>query len=216
MSPNAVKITSGDCGEGKPVIDPAHGKDADRAAGTVDEFDVGRKNILQTEPVDRVRVSAAHLHNTIMPAGIGEATDLLSSSGDYFRIAKFIHKSHSCSGLAPHEHPVAFRRSRRMHTSWRSSGHRLPVVQTVKSIPPHFLHGLFVFAQNHEGLHLVERILLADLAHRKADMDEDPIPRNWQVILQQPKIDLASHAGYLHRSQMRSAGKEFDNLSGNG
>ena len=69
MSPNAVKITSGCCGDGQAIVDAAHGKHAHRAAGTVDQFDVGRQQILQAEAVDGVGVAAADFHDAVVPRG---------------------------------------------------------------------------------------------------------------------------------------------------
>ena len=41
MSPNAVKITSGSSGDREAVVDAAHRQHAHRAAGAVDQFDIG-------------------------------------------------------------------------------------------------------------------------------------------------------------------------------
>ena len=49
-------------GERDRVVDAAHRDHADGAAGTVDEVDLGRDEILDAVLVDRVRVTAADLH----------------------------------------------------------------------------------------------------------------------------------------------------------
>ena len=79
---------------GQAVVDAAHGQHADRAAGTVDQFDVGRQQILQAEAVDGVGVAAAHLHEAVVPAGVGQAADLLGGLGDQLGLAKLIDESH--------------------------------------------------------------------------------------------------------------------------
>ena len=49
-------------GDGDGVVDAAHRHDTHRAAGTVHELDIRRKDVLDPVPVDRVRVPAADLH----------------------------------------------------------------------------------------------------------------------------------------------------------
>ena len=66
MSPNAVKMTSRILGDGKAVVDPAHGQHAHRTARTVHQFDVRRQQILQAEAIDGVGVAAAHFHEAVM------------------------------------------------------------------------------------------------------------------------------------------------------
>ena len=161
-------------------------------------------------------VSATHLHQAIVPAGIGEATDFLGGSSDYFRIAKFIHKSHGSSGLCPQCTPGLWPKTEWKYTLRKSRGYDgFLSSKPSKPISSHLLHGLFVFSEYPKSLHLVESVLLADLAHRKADMNEDPVARNRQVVLQEPKVHFAPHTGHLYGCQVRSAGKEFDNLPGN-
>ncbi len=75
MSPNAAKITSGLCGDRQTVVDAAHRQNADGAAGTVNQLNIGGKNVLQAEPIDRVRVPAANFHEAIVAIWIGEAAN---------------------------------------------------------------------------------------------------------------------------------------------
>ena len=85
MSPNAVKITFGSLRHGEAVVDAAHGEHADRAARTVDQFDVVGEQVLQAEAVDGVGVAAADLHEAVVPRrdrrGGGFRRGLVISSG---------------------------------------------------------------------------------------------------------------------------------------
>src|SRR4029077_7404581 len=89
-------------GHGKAIVNSAHGQNAHRAAGAMDQFNAGRKNILQTKTVDSVRVSAKNLHKAVMSRRIHLASQLFCSPGNNFWVAKFINKSH----LAPLTVPV--------------------------------------------------------------------------------------------------------------
>ena len=105
MSPNAVKITSGCSAMDKPVVDSSHGKHADRTTRPVDQFDVGRQQILQAKPVDGVSVSAAYFHEPVVPLGIGQPADLVGGPGDQLGFAKLVDKSHgqsSCRSCRVH------------------------------------------------------------------------------------------------------------------
>ncbi len=90
MSPKAAKITFGLRGDRQTIVDPAHGKDADRASGAVNQFDIFGEQIFQAEAVDSVSVAAANLHDAIMTIGIGEPADFFTGLGDQFR-AREIH-----------------------------------------------------------------------------------------------------------------------------
>ena len=46
-------------------------------ARPVNQLDVRRQQILEPEAVDRVRVPAAHLHDAVVPARVGEPADLV-------------------------------------------------------------------------------------------------------------------------------------------
>ena len=94
MSPKAVKITFGSCGDGEAVVDSAHGQHADRAAGTMNQFDVRRQQILQAEAIDGVGVAAAHFHEAVVALGIGQAADLLGGFRDHAGFAEFVDKFH--------------------------------------------------------------------------------------------------------------------------
>ena len=102
MSPNAVKMTSGCCAMRQPVVDAAHRQHADRAAGPMHQFDIRRKQILQAEAIDGVRVAAAHFHEAIVAFGIGQAADLLGGPGDDSGIAKLIDEFHGDSDPVHH------------------------------------------------------------------------------------------------------------------
>ena len=58
------------------VVDAAHRDHADRAAGTVDELDVGGQQVVDAVLVDRVRVPAADLHDLVVAAGLDRGEDL--------------------------------------------------------------------------------------------------------------------------------------------
>ena len=58
--------------------------------------------------------------------------------------------------------------------------------------------------------------LLADLAHREADVDQHPVAHRGHVVLQQAEVHPAPHAGHLHHREVRGVGDQLDDLSGNG
>jgi hypothetical protein len=63
------------------------------------QFDIGRKQILEAEAVDRMGVPAAHFHHAVVPGGIGQAADLLGRFGDQFGLTEFIDVFHWSSAL---------------------------------------------------------------------------------------------------------------------
>ena len=51
------------------------GKNAHGTSGTMNEFEVIGKNILQSEAIDGMGVSAADFHDAVMAVGIGQAAN---------------------------------------------------------------------------------------------------------------------------------------------
>ena len=82
MSPKAAKITSGSLRDGEAVVDASHGKDADRTAGAVNQFDIGGKDVFQAEAVDGVGVAAADFHDAVLARGVGEAANFFRGPGN--------------------------------------------------------------------------------------------------------------------------------------
>src|SRR5580700_1215221 len=80
-----------------PIIDPAHGQYAHRATRPVNQFNVVRQNVLQPEPIDRVRMSAAHLHQAVMSRRIREPANFFCRPCDQLGLSKLINESHSKS-----------------------------------------------------------------------------------------------------------------------
>ena len=64
--------------ERQTIVDAAHGKNANRAARPVNQFDVGREQILQAETINGVGVAAAHFHEAIVAIGIGERANFFA------------------------------------------------------------------------------------------------------------------------------------------
>ena len=95
---------------GQPIVDPPHRQDAHGAAGPVDQFDIGRQQVLQTEAIDGVRVPAADLHQPVVPLGIVEAANLRHCLMDQLRFAKFVDKSHHSVFLVNFMAPLSQRR----------------------------------------------------------------------------------------------------------
>ena len=60
-------------GDRDAVVDPAHRDHAHRAAGAVDELDVGGQQVVDPVLVDRVGVPAADLHHLVVAAGLDGA-----------------------------------------------------------------------------------------------------------------------------------------------
>src|ERR1700735_868460 len=68
----------------------------------MNEFNIGRKDILQPKAIDGVRVATTYLHDAIVPSRISETTNLLRSFRDQIGVAEFVHILHlgSPSGVA--------------------------------------------------------------------------------------------------------------------
>ena len=158
MSPKAAKITSGLLRDGQAVVDASHGKHADRTAGTMDQFDIFRKNILQTEAIDGVRVAAADFHEAVVPIGAGQTADLLGRLRNQFGFAKLINKSHADPpsqagrGQASIQVGVAYFEL----GSFNVVG--FDVIFVLQAVALDLLHGSIDFAQRAQRVHLVESI----------------------------------------------------------
>jgi hypothetical protein len=85
-----------------------------------------------------------------------------------------------------------------------------------QTIPPDLLHGLFLFAQCHEQAHLFLCSLLADLRHRKSNVDQNPIAELRHVVLEKPQLDFAANSGDLNHANVMLALNKFDKFSWNG
>ena len=83
--------------DGETVVDAPHREDADRAARTVNQLDVVGKQVLESEAIDGVGVAAAHFHQAVVTAGIGEPPDLLRGLRNRFGVTKLIYESHGDS-----------------------------------------------------------------------------------------------------------------------
>ena len=94
MSPKRGKNEIGLSGEGQTVVDASHRQNTHGASGSVDQFNVFRKQILQAEPIDGVRVAAADLHDAVMPVRISKPADLLARLADEFGCAEFVYEFH--------------------------------------------------------------------------------------------------------------------------
>ena len=196
MSPNAVKMTPSPCDHGQAIVDSAHGEHADGAARTVDQFDVGRKKVLESEAVDGVGVAAAHLHEAIVPAGIGKAPDLLGGFGNHVRFAELIDVSHGKE---------------------RSFGCGCSLMdRVVGAVAAHLLHGGFGFTEGGEHSQLLVGVLLPDLAHGETHVDQHPVAGADAFGLDQADIHPAAHADHVNQRAVGRVVGQRDNHSRNG
>src|SRR5580692_1880557 len=85
--------------DGKAIVDSSHGKHADRAARTVDQFDVFRKYIFQPEAIDGMGMSAADFHHAVV-AFTGKAANFVCRLRNQFGFAELIDESHGDPSLA--------------------------------------------------------------------------------------------------------------------
>ncbi len=93
MSPNVVKMTSGLFGQPHRVVDAAHRDHAHRAAGSVHQLDGLGQQVLDSVPVDGVRVTAAHLHELELVA-CRELGDRLDQRARGRRVPEFVDELH--------------------------------------------------------------------------------------------------------------------------
>src|SRR5271163_4826329 len=89
-------------------------------------------------------------------------------------------------------------------------------IHVLQSISLNFLHGSVDLAQHPERAHLVGGILLADLAHGKADVNEHPVAGYGLVIMQQSQIDPAPDSNYIHERGVLVVGSDLDDPPRNG
>src|ERR1700723_1579036 len=67
-----------------------------------------------------------------------------------------------------------------------------------ETIAANFLERGFGFAEHRESVHLIDGILLADFAHRKSHMNQDPVTFHRLIGFKQTEIHAAAYAGDLH------------------
>ena len=82
-------------GERDAVVDPPHRDHAHRAAGPVDELDVGGQQVVEAVLVDRVRVPAAHLHHLVVTAGLDDREDLAGQRPAELGVAELVDEPHA-------------------------------------------------------------------------------------------------------------------------
>src|SRR5208283_5020651 len=68
--------------------------DAHRTAGTVDELDVHGQQVIDAVPVDRVGVTAADLHQLVMPSRFDEREDLAGERPPERGVPELVHEPH--------------------------------------------------------------------------------------------------------------------------
>jgi hypothetical protein len=85
-------------------------------------------------------------------------------------------------------------------------------IHILQAISLDFLHGSLDLSEHPERVYLVGGILLANLAHGKAHVNEHPVTRRWLVVLQQAQINPAPHADYIHERGIPIIGRDLDDL----
>jgi hypothetical protein len=145
-------------------------------------------------------MAAAHFHDAVMAFWVSQPPDLFRSPGDDLWLAKFVNKFHILPFVLV---------SLGCFTT--------PLCSDIfDAISFDLLHGGFCLPEHSQRPHLVERILLTDLAHGKTDVDKNPIAFNRQAILQESQIHFAAHADDVNHGAVRLVGKKLDHLSRNG
>jgi|SRR5271157_709669 len=84
-----------------------------------------------------------------------------------------------------------------------------------EAIATHFVHRCLLLAQHLQRADLLKGILLADLAEREADVDQNPISGPWILIRQERQIHFAAHTTNIHQGE-RKVRKQLQNLTGYG
>jgi hypothetical protein len=143
----------------------------------VDQLNVLRKDVLQAEAIDGMRVSATDFHHAVVAFRTREAPNLFSRFRDQFGLSKLVNKSHA------------------NHFLELKTGS----IYIFQAVPLNFLHSSVDLSQHSKCGHLVGGILLADLAHGETHMDEHPVAWRRLVVLQEPEINLASHSDYIYQ-----------------
>jgi hypothetical protein len=82
-------------GERDAVVDAPHRDHAHRAAGPVDELDVGRQQVVEAVLVDRVRVPAAHLHDLVVATRLDDREDLAGQCAAELGVAELVDVLHA-------------------------------------------------------------------------------------------------------------------------
>ena len=161
------------------IVNAPHGKNANRTSGAVNQFDICRQNIFQTEAIDGVGVSAADFHKPVVPIRIGQPSNFVGGLGDQFRIAKFVHVFHFST------------LERTAYGACLSSISSSPYPRTSWI-------GCFALAEHFERSHLIESIHFADFAHGESDVNQDPVAGHRPVVFEQPQVNPAPHADNIN------------------
>src|SRR5215831_11191261 len=99
--------------------------------------------------------------------------------------------------------------------SRNSSTNRMLILRSYSVVAAHFFHRGVLLAEQGKRSHLLRRLLLADLAHREADVDEHPVADLGRIIPEQSQIDMASHAAHVDQSKVRIVAGDFGDAAGN-
>jgi hypothetical protein len=81
-------------GDRQPIVEPSHRQYTHGASRAVNQLDVRRQEIGEREPVDRVGMAAAHLHDAVVAIMAGERADLGGGLLNQHRIPEFVHEPH--------------------------------------------------------------------------------------------------------------------------
>src|ERR1700685_68355 len=76
----------------QPVIDSPHRQHANRTARPMNQLNIFRKNIFQSEAIDGVSMAAAHFHHAVV-AGSSESPNFLGRARNQFGLPKLINVS---------------------------------------------------------------------------------------------------------------------------
>ena len=126
-------------GDGDAVVDPAHGDHAHRAPGTVHQLDALGQVVVHAVAVDGVGVTAAHLHDLVVAAGLDQLGDLAATA----RAASSGSRNSSTNFMR--DRPLVSVRARAMATAaWTSS--RSPTADGADQVGGHHLDRAVVVA----------------------------------------------------------------------
>ena len=88
-------------GKGNGVVDARHGQDADRAARTMDEADIGRHQVRDAIAEDGVGVAAAELHQAVVPVRAYRGSDRRGQSAGQVLVAELVDVLHAGTPGSP-------------------------------------------------------------------------------------------------------------------
>ena len=91
----------------------------------------------------------------------------------------------------------------------------IDVIAIWQAVAFYFLHRGFRFSQDAESLHLVQGVLLADLAHRETYVNQHPVSRLGTIVLKKTEIYLASHAHDIDDRRLRVICRDLDDFPRN-